>query len=61
MAQQRYHELGITAEQAASGVPTRRVVTVQEVADMVAWLVRPETRSITGQALPIEGGGLVLP
>jgi NAD(P)-dependent dehydrogenase (short-subunit alcohol dehydrogenase family) len=61
MAHQRYRELGITAEQAAAGVPTGRVATPAEVADAVAWLLRPESRGINGHALPIEGGGLALP
>jgi NAD(P)-dependent dehydrogenase (short-subunit alcohol dehydrogenase family) len=61
MAAQRYVELGITAEQAAAGVPTGRIATPQEVADATAWLLRPEARGITGHALPIDGGGLALP
>jgi NAD(P)-dependent dehydrogenase (short-subunit alcohol dehydrogenase family) len=61
MAAQRYRELGITPEQAAAGVPTGRVATPQEVADAVLWLLRPESRGITGHALPIDGGGLALP
>ena len=58
MARQRFAELGITAEAAAAGVPTGRIVTPAEVADAVAWLLRPAARSITGHALPIEGGSL---
>jgi NAD(P)-dependent dehydrogenase (short-subunit alcohol dehydrogenase family) len=61
MARARYAELGITAEQAAAGVPTGRVASPREVADAAAWLLRPENRSITGHALPIEGGGLASP
>lgn len=61
MAHQRYGELGITAEQAAAGVPTGRIASPAEVADAVTWLLRPESRGITGHALPIEGGGLALP
>ncbi len=61
MARQRFAELGITAAQAAQGVPTGRITTPDEIADTVAWLVRPEARNITGHALPIEGGGLALP
>ncbi len=61
MAHQRYRELGITAEQAAAGVPTGRVATPAEIADAVVWLLRPESRGINGHALPIEGGGLALP
>ena len=61
MALQRYAELGITAEQAAAGVPTGRIASPQEVADATIWLLRPEARGITGHALPIDGGGLALP
>ena len=61
MAHQRYAELGITPDQAAQGVPTGHIATPDEVADAVLWLLRPESRGITGHALPIEGGGLALP
>ena len=61
MAAGRYAELGITPQQAAAGVPTGRVTTPQEVAAAVSWLLRPDTRSVTGHALPLEGGGLALP
>jgi NAD(P)-dependent dehydrogenase (short-subunit alcohol dehydrogenase family) len=61
MAHARYHDLGITPEQAAAGVPTGRVATPAEIADAVVWLLRPDSRGITGHALPIEGGGLALP
>ncbi|MDB5398125.1 MAG: family NAD(P)-dependent oxidoreductase [Rhodopila sp.] len=61
MAAQRYAELGITAEQAAAGVPTGRIASAGEVADATIWLLRPEARGITGHALPIDGGALALP
>ncbi len=61
MAQRRFGELGLTPEAAAAGVPTGHIAAPEEVADAVAWLLRPEARSITGLALPIDGGGLVLP
>lgn len=61
MAVQRYKELGITATEAASGVPTGHIATPAEVADAVTWLLRPQARGITGHALPIDGGGLALP
>jgi NAD(P)-dependent dehydrogenase (short-subunit alcohol dehydrogenase family) len=61
MAVQRYAELGISAEQAAAGVPTGRIASPQEVAEATIWLLRPEARSITGHALPIDGGSLALP
>jgi NAD(P)-dependent dehydrogenase (short-subunit alcohol dehydrogenase family) len=61
MAAHRYTELGITEQQAASGVPTGRIALPAEIAGAVMWLLRPEARSITGHALPIDGGGLALP
>jgi NAD(P)-dependent dehydrogenase (short-subunit alcohol dehydrogenase family) len=61
MARQRFGELNITPEAVAAGVPTGHIATPAEVADAVAWLLRPEARSITGHALPIDGGGLALP
>jgi NAD(P)-dependent dehydrogenase (short-subunit alcohol dehydrogenase family) len=61
MARQRFGELGITPELAAAGVPTGHIATPEEVADAVAWLLRPEARGITGHALPVDGGGLALP
>jgi NAD(P)-dependent dehydrogenase (short-subunit alcohol dehydrogenase family) len=61
MAEQRYAELGITAEQAAAEVPTGRIALAAEVADATIWLLRPESRGITGHALPIDGGSLALP
>jgi NAD(P)-dependent dehydrogenase (short-subunit alcohol dehydrogenase family) len=61
MAHARFAELGITPEQAAAGLPTGRISSPEEVADAVAWLLRPESRGITGHALPIDGGVLVAP
>ena len=61
MAHGRFRELGITPEQAAASVPTGRIATPEDIASAVAWLARPESRNITGHALPIEGGGLALP
>lgn len=61
MAGQRYAEIGITAEQAAAGVPTGRIASPADIADTVVWLLRPQARGITGHALPIDGGGLALP
>lgn len=58
MAHSRFEELGITPEDAAAGVPLGRIVSPLEVADAVAWLLRSETSSMTGHALPLDGGGL---
>ncbi|HWK67374.1 MAG TPA: SDR family NAD(P)-dependent oxidoreductase [Rhizobiaceae bacterium] len=40
----------------ASANPQGRLVTPEEVADTVRWLVSPASRSITGQAIPVAGG-----
>ncbi len=56
MAAQRFGEIGITAEQAAAGVPVGRIASPWEVAEMVAFLARAGAGSITGQAIPIDGG-----
>ncbi len=57
MAEQRYRELGIGPDEAAAGVPTGRVTTPGEVAELVAFLASAAAGNITGQALPIDGGG----
>jgi NAD(P)-dependent dehydrogenase (short-subunit alcohol dehydrogenase family) len=61
MAQLRFAELGITAAQAAAGIPTGRITSPEDVAEAVAFLLGPGAANITGHALPIEGGGLALP
>jgi NAD(P)-dependent dehydrogenase (short-subunit alcohol dehydrogenase family) len=61
MARQRFAELDISRDVAAASLPTQKIATPEEVADAVLWLLRPEARSITGHALPIDGGGLALP
>jgi NAD(P)-dependent dehydrogenase (short-subunit alcohol dehydrogenase family) len=58
MATQRFSELGITAADAAAGVPTGRLTTPAEVANVVAFLVREGSANITGHAMVIDGGGL---
>jgi NAD(P)-dependent dehydrogenase (short-subunit alcohol dehydrogenase family) len=61
MAAARFATLGITRAQAEQGVPTGRMATPAQVADLVAFLLRPASASLTGLALPIDGGSLALP
>jgi NAD(P)-dependent dehydrogenase (short-subunit alcohol dehydrogenase family) len=61
MAARRWAELGMTAAQAAAGVPRGRITAPDEVAEIVAFLAGPGASAITGHALPAEGGGLALP
>ena len=61
MAQARFDALGMTRAEAEGGVPTGHIAAPEEIAGAVAWLLRPESRGITGHALPIDGGGLALP
>lgn len=61
MAARRFVELGITREQAAATLPTGRIVSPQEVAAAVAFVLSAEAASITGHALPVDGGGLAAP
>ncbi len=61
MAEQRFAELGIDAAEAAAGMPIGRLTTPDEVAAIVAFLIGPGAASITGHALPVDGGSLALP
>jgi NAD(P)-dependent dehydrogenase (short-subunit alcohol dehydrogenase family) len=58
MAAGRFRELGVGIEDIRRTVPTGDLVQPEQVADMVAFLARPASSSITGQALVIDGGGL---
>ena len=58
MATKRFSELGITAADAAAGIPIGRITIPSEVADAVAFLAREGSGNITGQALVIDGGRL---
>ena len=42
----------------AADIPIRRIVTREEVADLVAFLASPRADSIHGQNIRIDGGGL---
>jgi NAD(P)-dependent dehydrogenase (short-subunit alcohol dehydrogenase family) len=61
MAQDRFAALGMTRDEAASGIPTGRMTTPAQVAELVAFLLRSSSGSLTGLALPIDGGSLALP
>jgi NAD(P)-dependent dehydrogenase (short-subunit alcohol dehydrogenase family) len=56
MARARWAELRMTAEDAASGTPTARITTAEEVAEMAAFLLSPAGGNITGQAIALDGG-----
>ncbi len=58
MAHTRFRDLGITAAQAAAGVPLGCIATPQDVAEVVAFLLSPAASHITGHALPVDGGGM---
>jgi NAD(P)-dependent dehydrogenase (short-subunit alcohol dehydrogenase family) len=58
MAAQRLRELSLSQEEAERGVPSGRFVTAEEVAAAVAFLVGVGGASMTGLALPIDGGRL---
>ncbi|MBC7636827.1 MAG: SDR family oxidoreductase [Acetobacteraceae bacterium] len=56
MAHRRFAELGITAAQAGAALPIGHIATAYEIAEMVAFLARAGAKSLTGQALVIDGG-----
>ena len=51
---------GRTAEVALAELanfnPQRRLIDPREIADAVAWLCNPASRSVTGQAIAVCGG-----
>jgi NAD(P)-dependent dehydrogenase (short-subunit alcohol dehydrogenase family) len=51
---------GRTADEARAALaarnPQRRLIEPDEIAAIVAWLCLPESQSVTGQAIPVDGG-----
>jgi NAD(P)-dependent dehydrogenase (short-subunit alcohol dehydrogenase family) len=64
ISQRRAKELGITPEEwekrDRKRIPLGRFITEQEVADAALFLVSDKASSITGVALPIDGGFLAV-
>jgi NAD(P)-dependent dehydrogenase (short-subunit alcohol dehydrogenase family) len=58
MARDRFRELKIDEQAAASGVPLGRIIEPDEVASLVYFLASDEAGAITGQAFTIDGGML---
>lgn len=48
------------AEELLAGHPLRRFVTAEDVAQVVAFLLGPDARAVTGVSLPVDGGMLAL-
>jgi NAD(P)-dependent dehydrogenase (short-subunit alcohol dehydrogenase family) len=61
MAAARFAALGITRTEAEAGIPAGRLISPEEIAEAIAFLLGPAAASITGHALPIDGGSLVAP
>ena len=58
MAAQRLSEIGISAAEAAKGVPIGRLLEPSEIARMALFLASPEAGGITGQDFVVDGGVL---
>ncbi len=58
MMRMRAGELGVSEQDLAAGVPLGRAVEPEEVASLALYLASEQARSITGQALIVDGGSL---
>lgn len=58
MLQRAMKGFGVTAEQAAAGVPSGRINTVEEMARMVMFLSSDEALSVAGTDIDVTGGML---
>jgi NAD(P)-dependent dehydrogenase (short-subunit alcohol dehydrogenase family) len=47
-------------ERAMSEVPLRRMTEPEEIAGTVAWLLSPDARGVTGQAIDHNGGAFMV-
>ncbi|TCC32138.1 SDR family NAD(P)-dependent oxidoreductase [Kribbella sindirgiensis] len=56
---ERWSEPGMSARLLANH-PLRRFVTAEDVAQVVAFLLGPESRAVTGVSLPVDGGMLAM-
>jgi NAD(P)-dependent dehydrogenase (short-subunit alcohol dehydrogenase family) len=60
MAQAQGHLRGLSADemtrQMAASIPLRRLSTIEDIAGAVAFLCGPDSDTITGQALHVDGG-----
>lgn len=58
MSQERMAELRTSKDELARSIPTGRLTTPDEVANLCLFLASPAARNMTGQALTIDGGSL---
>ncbi len=56
MAEERFRQLGIGRDEAASESPSGRIATPEDVAAAILFLAAEGARHISGQVIPIDGG-----
>ena len=59
MSKMLAESIELTGDNPASRVPINRLVEASEVAKMVAHLLGPDSRAITGATIPVDGGYLL--